>query len=78
MSLWRLPTPALVFASVAGLLFGGTWAAWQALNDVPISVIGAFESNLESFWRQILILTVTITVGGFCCARFLKGRTSAH
>ncbi len=75
MSLWRLPTLALVCASVAGLLSGGTWAAWQAPNDVPISVSGAFESHLESFWRQIIILTVTVTVSGFCCARFVKGRS---
>jgi hypothetical protein len=74
MSLLRLPTLALVCTSVAGLLLGGTWAAWQAPNDIPISVSGAFESHLESFWRQIIVLTVTTTVGGFCCARFVRGR----
>jgi hypothetical protein len=57
MSLLRLPTLALVCASLAGLLLGGTWVAWQAPNDVPISVSGAFESHLEPFWRQIIILT---------------------
>ena len=75
MSLLRVPTLALACASVAGLLLGGTWAAWQAPSDIPISVSGAFESHLESFWRQIIILTVTITVGGFCCARFVRGRS---
>jgi len=64
MSLLRLPTPALVCASVAGLLLGGTWVAWQARNEVPISVSGTFESHLESFWRQIIIMAFTITVGG--------------
>lgn len=72
MSLLRLPTLNLVCASVAGLLLGGTWAAWQAPNDVPISVSGAFASHLESFWRQIVILTVATAVGGFCCARLVK------
>jgi hypothetical protein len=72
MSLLRLPTLTLVYASVAGLLLGGTWSAWQAPNDVPISVSGAFASHLESFWRQIIILTVATTVGGFCCSRLLK------
>jgi hypothetical protein len=72
MSLLRLPTLALSCASVAGLLLGGTWAAWQVPNDVPISVSGAFASHLESFWRQIIILTVATTVGGFCCARLIK------
>jgi hypothetical protein len=75
MSLLRLPTPALMCASVVGLLLGGTWAAWQAPNDVPISVSGAFESHLESFWRQIIILTVTITVSRICCARFVRDRS---
>jgi len=75
MSLLRLPALAWVCASMAGLLLGGTWAAWQAPNDVPISVSGAFGSHLESFWRQIIILTVTITVSGFCFARFVRGRS---
>lgn len=74
MSLLRLSTLALLCASVAGLLLGGTWAAWRVPNDVPISLSGAFESHLESFWRQVLILTGTVAVGGFCCARFLRGR----
>jgi hypothetical protein len=75
MSLLRLPTSALVCASVACLLLGGTWVAWQAPSDVPISVSGAFESHLESFWRQIIIMTFTITVGGICGARFLRDRS---
>jgi hypothetical protein len=75
MSLLRLPTPALVCASVAGLLLGGTWVASQAPSDVPISVSGAFGSHLESFWRQIIIMTFTITVGGICGARFLRDRS---
>jgi len=75
MSLLRLPALTWVCASMAGLLLGGTWAAWQAPNDVPISVSGAFGSHLESFWRQIIILTVTITVSGFCFARFVRGRS---
>src|SRR5580693_2857809 len=72
MSLLRLPTLTLLCVSVGGLLLGGTWAAWQAPNDVPISVSGAFASHLESFWRQIIILTMATAVGGFCCARLVK------
>jgi len=75
MSLLRLPTLAMVCASVAGLLLGGTWAAWQAPTDVPVSMSGAFESHLESFWRQIILLTFVTTVVGSCCARFVRGRT---
>jgi hypothetical protein len=77
MSLLKLPTLALVSASVAGLLLGGTWAAWHFPNDVPISVSGAFQSHLETFWRQILILTATVTIAGVCCTRFLRARTSS-
>ncbi len=75
MSFLRVRTLALVCASVTGLLLGGTWAAWRFPNDVAISVGGAFESHLESFWRQTIILTVTITVGELCCARFVRGRS---
>jgi hypothetical protein len=49
MSFLKLPTIALVCASLTGLLLGGTWAAWRFPNDVAISVSGAFESHLESF-----------------------------
>lgn len=75
MSLLRLPTLAVMSASAAGLLLGGTWAVWQAPNDIRISVIGAFESHLESFWRQIIILTVIATVSGLCFARLVRGRS---
>jgi hypothetical protein len=75
MSFLRLPTLALVCASVTGLLLGGTWAAWRFPNDVAISVSGAFVSHLESFWRHIVILTVTIAGGELCCARFVRGRS---
>jgi hypothetical protein len=72
MPLLRLPTLAFVCAPAAGLLLGGTWAAWQAPNDIAKSFSGAFESHLESFWLLIIILTVTTTVGGFCCARLVS------
>jgi hypothetical protein len=77
MSLLRLPTLALMCASVTGLLLGGTWAARRFPNDVPISLSGAFQSHLESFWRQMLVLTLTIAVGGFCCARFLRSHAKS-
>jgi hypothetical protein len=73
-SLLKLPWLALVCASMAGLLLGGTWAAWQAPTDVSISLSGAFESHLESFWRQVIIFTATITVGGVSFARFVGHR----
>src|SRR5260221_11127787 len=53
MSLWRLPTLALVCASGAGLLSGGTLAAWQAPKEFPILGGGAFGPQSAPFWRQI-------------------------
>jgi hypothetical protein len=75
-SLLRLPTLALVCASVAGLLAGGTWAAWH-FPDVPVSVSGAFESHLEVFWRSVIILALTITLSGLCCTQLVRGRSSS-
>ncbi len=64
----RFSVPALACGSMAGLLIGGTWAAWQAPNYVTISVSAAFASHLESFWREVIVLTLTVIVGGFCGA----------
>jgi hypothetical protein len=71
LSLWRLRLLAVACASITGLLLGGTWSAWQVPHDVPISMSGAFEAYVALFWRQLLALTVTITVSGFYCARIL-------
>jgi hypothetical protein len=65
---FRFSVLALACGSMAGLLIGGTWAAWQAPNDVTISVSAAFALHLESFWREVIMLTVTVIVGGFCGA----------
>jgi len=40
----------------------------RAPSDVTISVSAAFASHLESFWREVIVLTVTVAVGGFCGA----------
>ena len=72
LSLLRLPVLALACGSIAGLLLGGTWAAWQAPNDVPVSVGAAFASHLGSFWREVIILTVVASIGAFCSARLKK------
>ena len=74
LSLLRVSTPALSFGAVAGLLLGGTWAAWTSPNDVAISVEYAFTSHLQTFWREILGLTLAATLAGFCCAYFTKRR----
>lgn len=71
-SLLRLPAMTVMCDSLIGLLLGGTWAAWQAPNDVRVSIVGAFSSHLESFWREVIVLTVAASIGAFCCARLTR------
>jgi len=63
LSLLRVPISALSFGAMVGLLLGGTWVEWKAPNDVAISVTTAFRSHLESFWGQMLMLTLAATLG---------------
>jgi hypothetical protein len=72
MSMLRLPIVALVGACIAGLFLGGTWAEWQAPSDVPIAITDAFASYLESFWGQLILLTVVTALGGLCGDRLVK------
>jgi len=72
LSLLRFSTLALSCGAMAGLLLGGTWAAWTAPNDVAISIYHAFASHLESFWREVLTLTLATTLTAFLCAYFAK------
>lgn len=71
LSLLRVSTPALTCGVVAGLLLG-TWVTWTSPHDVSISVDYAFTSHLQSFWREILSLTLAATLAGLCCAYFIK------
>ena len=73
-AMFGLRVIALACAATAGLLLGGAWAAWRFPSDVQISVGAAFVSHLESFWREVIILTASATVVGFCCTRFAKRR----
>lgn len=74
LSLLRVSTPALSCGVVAGLLLGGTWAVCTSTNDVAISVDYAFTSHLQTFWREILGLTLAATLAGICCAYVTKRR----
>jgi hypothetical protein len=76
LSLFRLPMLPLASASLAGLLVGGTYAAWQAPSDARMSVIAAVGSHLQSFWREVTLLTVIITLSALCCARVTTRRPS--
>jgi hypothetical protein len=76
LSLLRLSALALSCGAVAGLLIGGTWAAWTFPNDVAISVCHAFASHLESFWREVLTLALATTLTAFLCAYFAKRRVN--
>jgi len=69
---------AVACGTTAGLLLGGAWAAWWFPSDVQISVGAAFVSNLESFWREVIILTTSATVVAFCYTRFAKRRLTGR
>jgi hypothetical protein len=74
LALLRLPILALACGSVAGLVLGGTWAAWQAPSDASISVSAAFALHLKSFWWEVMLLTVTATVAGLCSSALARRR----
>jgi len=69
LSKWNLS--ALVSGFMVGVLAGGTWAHWQVSHA---SLGDAFESNLECFGRDMIMLTVAVTLSGYCSARFAKSR----
>jgi hypothetical protein len=72
IALFKVPMPALLGASLAGLLIGGTFAAWRAPHDVPVSLVTAINSHLQSFWREVTLLTGAITLSAWCAARLTK------
>jgi hypothetical protein len=72
--LLRVSISALSCGAMAGLLIGGTFAAWQAPNDIAISLYGVFASHLQSFWREILVLTSTATLAALSCDYIRKRR----
>jgi len=52
----------------------GRLGCLEVPSDVQISVGAAFVSHLESFWREVIILTASATVVAFCCSRYAKRR----
>jgi hypothetical protein len=78
LSLLRVSVAALSCGAFAGLLIGGTLAAWKAPNDVAISDFGAFASHLESFWREVLILTFAAALAALCCNYLRKRRVNVR
>lgn len=67
-ALLRVPIVAVACETMAGLLIGGTWAAFQGPHDVRMTVGDAFLSHLEPFWRNVILFTVVATVSGLCCS----------
>lgn len=78
LGMWRFNVLVLIFGTMVGLFLGGTWAGWHTPgNDMPASIGAAFESNLESFWRVmiLILLIITVTVSGVFSARFARDRS---
>ena len=78
LSLSRFSALASSCGAVAGLLLGGTWAAWTAPHDMTISVYHACASHLESLWREVLRLAVAATLTAFLCAYFVERRSKVR
>jgi len=76
LSLLRFSAIALSCGALTGLLLGGTWAAWTAPHDVTISVYYAFQSHLETLWREVVRLAFATTVTALLCAYFAKRRVN--
>ena len=72
LSLLRFSTTAVSVGAMAGLLLGGTWAAWTAPHDVTISVSYAFTSHLELLWREVLRLPFAAILTSCLCGYFAK------
>ena len=76
LSLVRLPLVGLAFASITGLLLGGTWTEWTIPNDVKVSVGDALMSHVRWFWWEMIMLTVASVVGEFFVARIIRRRSA--
>src|SRR6266581_8879188 len=70
---WNVST--LVVGFMAGMLVSGAWLEWRLQDVLPTSVASAFQSHLESFWPDVIMLTVAVTLGGYCSARLTNSRT---
>ena len=74
-SLVRLPIRAVLAATAVGLLSGGTCAALFFPTDVRVTVFSALTSHLESFWREVIILTIVTTSSSSIVSRFRSLRS---
>jgi hypothetical protein len=70
----RLSVLTLLLASVIGLLAGGTWAVRTSPSDIPVSMLYAFESQLQLFWRETAIWIAAVAVGATIASLYLGRR----
>jgi hypothetical protein len=73
-ALLMLDALALACTSLVGLLLGGTWAGWHTRSDVHISLSTALKSHVESFWRDIVLLTIVVIVSRHYSTVLVKSR----
>jgi len=71
---WNVST--LVVGFLVGILVSGAWLAWRAQDALPASLGFALQSHLESFWPDVIMLTVVVMLGGYCSARLVSSRAS--
>ncbi|HLQ77948.1 MAG TPA: hypothetical protein VK210_11370, partial [Terriglobia bacterium] len=64
---WNVST--LVVGYVAGILVSGTELAWRLQDVLPTSIGSAFQSHLEYFGPDVIMLTIAVMLGGYCSTR---------
>jgi hypothetical protein len=70
---WNVST--LVVGFTVGIFVSGAWLEWRLQDVLPTSVGSALQSHLESFWPDVIMLTVAVLLGGYCSVRLTNSRT---
>jgi hypothetical protein len=74
IGLWSLDSFPAALATIIGLLFCGTWAELLIPTDVPISFITAATAHIKSFWLDVILVTLLVTINASSSARVAKRR----
>jgi hypothetical protein len=71
---WSFDSFAAACATIIGLLFGGTWTELLIPTDVPISFTTAATAHIKSFWLDVILVTLLVTISASSSSRVAKRR----
>lgn len=77
-SLFRQNVSTLVVGFISGALVAGTGLEWGLQDVVPRSVGSAFQSHIEAFGSDLMMLTVAMLLSGYCSARLIGARRNSE